>query len=89
MPSSHHIYFDNFFTSYDLVAKLKTLGYRATGTIRQNRMKGCPLKTDAAMKKTERGSYDYRSDGDIEIVRWNDNSVVTLCSNAIGLEPIR
>lgn len=88
-PSSHHIYFDNFFTSYDLVAKLKTLGYRATGTIRQNRMRGCPLKTDVTMKKTERGSYDYRSDGDIEIVRWNDNSVVTLCSNAIGLEPIR
>ena len=89
VPASHHIYFDNFFTSYDLIAELKTLGYRATGTVRQNRIRGCPLKSDAEMKKSERGSYDYRSDGDVEIVRWNDNSVVTLCSNAVGVEPVR
>lgn len=88
-PASHHIYFDNFFTSYDLVADLKSLGYRATGTIRENRMKGCPLKTNNDMKKTERGSFDYKSDGNVEMVRWNDNSVVTLCSNAVGVEPIR
>ena len=87
-PTSHHIYFDNFFTSYDLIADLKALGYRATGTVRQNRTKGCPLKTDADMKKSERGSYDYRSDGDVEIERWNDNAVVTLCSNAAGVEPV-
>ena len=89
VPASHHIYFDNFFMSYDLVAELKTLWYRATGTVRQNRIKGFPLKTGADMKKTERGSYDYRSDGDVEIVRWNDNSVITLCSNAAGVEPVR
>ncbi|XP_068212129.1 piggyBac transposable element-derived protein 3-like [Palaemon carinicauda] len=89
VPASQHIYFDSFFTSYDLIAELKTLGYRATGTVRQNRIKGCPLKTDTDMKKTERGSYDYRSDGDVEIVRWNDNSVVTLCSNVAGVEPVR
>lgn len=82
-PAYHHIYFDNFFTSYDLVAKLKTLGYRATGTRRTNRMKGCPLKTEKDMKKTERSSFDYKSRGDVEMVRWNDNSIVTVCSNAV------
>lgn len=88
-PASHHIYFDNFFTSYDLVAELKVLGYRATGTIRQNRMKGCQLKTDKEMKKLDRGSFDYKSDGDVEMVKWHDNSVVTFCSNAFGVEPLR
>ena len=40
------------------------------------------------MKKNERGSFDFRSDGNIEIVRWNDNSVVTIGSNAYGVQPI-
>lgn len=37
-PTSH-IFFDNFFTSYDLIMKIKSLGYRAIATIRENRTK--------------------------------------------------
>lgn len=88
-PTYHHIFFDNFFTSYDLVANLKKPGSRATGTIRANRMQGCVMKSVESMKKGDRGSYDYRSDGDIEMVRWNDNSVVNFCSNACGVDPVR
>ena len=40
-------------------------------------------------KRKERGSYDYRSDGKIEIVWWNDNSVLTFKTNAYSVEPIR
>lgn len=87
-PTSHHVFLDNFFTSFDLISELKSLGYRATGTIRENRTKGCVVKSVAEMKTNERGSFDYRSDGDVEIVRWNDNSVVTLCSNASGEDPV-
>ena len=47
------------------------------------------MKKDKDMKKMERGSFDYKSDGDIEMVRWHDNAVVTLCSNAFGVEPVR
>ena len=39
------------------------------------------------MKKNERGSFDFRSDGNIEIVRWNDNSVVTIGRNVYGVDP--
>lgn len=88
-PASHHLYFDNFFTHYDLVSSLKSLGYRATGTIRVNCMKGCVMKGVEGMRKSERGTYDYRSDGDVEMVRWNDNSIVTFCSNACGVYPVR
>jgi len=41
------------------------------------------------MKKKERGSYDYRSDGQVACVRWNDNSVVTLASNHVVVKPLR
>lgn len=87
-PTSHHIFFYNFFTSFDLISNLKSLGYRATGTVRENRTKGCPVKSVQEMKKNSRGSYDYRSDGEVEVVRWNDNAVVSFCSNATGIEPI-
>ena len=36
--ANYHVYFDNFFTSFDLVLHLKKLGLRCTGTIRDNRV---------------------------------------------------
>ena len=39
-------------------------------------------------EKKERGSNDFRSLGEIEIVRWNDKAVVSLGSKAYGVEPI-
>ena len=33
----HQLFFDNFFTSYDLLSSLSEGGVRATGTIRENR----------------------------------------------------
>ena len=41
------------------------------------------------MKKNERGFFDIRSDGKIKIVRWNDNYVVLIGSNAYSAQPIR
>ena len=42
-------------------------------------------------EKTERWSFDFSSDGDgnIQIVRWNENSVVTIGSNTYGVQLIR
>ena len=40
------------------------------------------------MKRNERGSFNFRSEGNIEIARWNDNSFVTVGSNAYGVQPI-
>ena len=43
------------------------------------------------MSKNEekRKGIDARSDGKIKIVRWNDNSVVLIGSNAYSVQPIR
>ncbi|XP_022827111.1 piggyBac transposable element-derived protein 3-like [Spodoptera litura] len=88
-PANHEVFFDNFFTSYDLLLELKSLGYRATGTVRENRTKKCPLTSTKEMKKKERASYDYRFDknGEILLVRWKDNSVCTMATNYDAIEP--
>ncbi|GFQ83331.1 chimeric ERCC6-PGBD3 protein [Trichonephila clavata] len=61
-PEEHCFYFDNFFTSFDLLKNLKERNIPATGTVRCNRMNKCPIKTDKEMKKEFRGAFDYRYD---------------------------
>ncbi|XP_065320355.1 piggyBac transposable element-derived protein 3-like [Gordionus sp. m RMFG-2023] len=81
-PNYHKIYFDNFFTSFKLLSYLKQMGYFATGTVRDNRIEHCPVKSIKVVAKKERGYYDYRFEklNEIFVVRWNDNSVVTVAS---------
>ena len=78
-------YFDNFFPSCNFIRELGAKGLKVTGTIRKNRVENCPLPSADDMKKKPHGSYAFKSDGDIELMLWND---VTLCSKALGLEPI-
>jgi hypothetical protein len=87
-PSNHEIFFDNFFTSYDLLKDLKDKGIRATGAVQNNRTRKCPLNDIKTFKKEIRGSHDYRNDGTVEFVRWNDNSVVTIGSNYLSHSPL-
>ena len=47
-----------------------------------------PLVDVQKIKENERGYFYFRSDGNTEIVRWNDNSVVTIGSNAYSVQPI-
>uniref|UniRef100_A0A2H1WKY0 SFRICE_026837 n=1 Tax=Spodoptera frugiperda TaxID=7108 RepID=A0A2H1WKY0_SPOFR len=77
VPGEHKIYFDNFFSSCDLFIQL------ATGTIRDNRTKKCPLTSVKDMKKSERVQFDYRFDtmNQVLLVRWKDNSVCTIGTN--------
>ena len=84
----HRVFFDNFFSSYSLICDLAIMGFNATATMRNYRTMNCPLGDVKEMKKNKRGSFDFRSDGNIEIVRCNDNSVVTIGSNAYSVQPI-
>ena len=53
----HHIYFDNFFSSVDLLLDLLKLGLYGCGTLRSNR-KGFPEDLKPLLKKElERGEY--------------------------------
>lgn len=89
-PRSHSIFFDNLFTAYDLLVYLRHLGFRATGTMRENRTLKCPLQPTNIMKKEPRGSYDYRFDikEEILLVKWLDNKCVTVATNYDTIEPV-
>lgn len=89
-PVNHKIFFDNFFTSYDLLADLRNIGYCATGTIRENRTKKCPLISTKDMKKKNRAAFDYRFDktNELLLVRWKDNSVCTMATNHDAIDPM-
>lgn len=85
-----HLFFDNFFTSIPLLDELRERGLKATGTIRENRVSKCPLPTNKEFKKTDRGSLKYKATRAEEIIvcKWNDNSVVTVASNAAKVLPL-
>ena len=83
--SNHSVYFDNFLSSYQLLSDLDRKGFRATGTMSKDRVMKWPLIDMKQINRKEKGSYDHRSDGKIEIVRWNDNPVIKLGSNAYSV----
>ncbi|KAH9381328.1 hypothetical protein HPB48_011756 [Haemaphysalis longicornis] len=56
-PEQHEVYFDNFFTSHSRLMKLADQGMRATGTVRETRTGGCPLKSVKEVGKEERGTF--------------------------------
>lgn len=86
----HQTFFDNFFSSFQLLAALRQKGFFATGTVRENRTNNCPLENTKEIGKKERGTYDSAHDENsgISLVRWNDNSVVTTISNHYNELPI-
>ncbi|KAL1497396.1 hypothetical protein ABEB36_008374 [Hypothenemus hampei] len=86
----HDIFFDNFFSSYKLFALLRQKRFFATGTIRENRSSGCPLVPSKSLSKQSRGSYDsqFEESNHIALVKWNDNSIVTMISTHYHVQPV-
>lgn len=88
----YNFFFDNLFTSKNLMSTLKINGYGATGTVRENRIpRNCPLVSKKTMEKRTRGEYSstLNKDSGILYVRWKDNKVVTVASTCFGVQPIR
>jgi len=61
----HELFFDNFFTSYNLIADLAAKDMKAIGTMRKNRTLGTSntIKSVKKMKKAERETFYFGSDG--------------------------
>ncbi|VEN53474.1 unnamed protein product [Callosobruchus maculatus] len=85
-----HLFFDNFFSAIVLF-ELSEKQLSGTGTIRENRISGSSPYDSNIMKKQQRGYYDYiKIEGtNIAFVKWNDNILVTFCSNAAGVNPLK
>ena len=65
-------------------------GFRATGTLRENRAGRPPIPSSKDLKKKPRGYFDYRFEieNSILIVMWIDNGVVTIGTNYDVVEPL-
>lgn len=87
----YHFFFDNLFTGMNLLSFLREKGYGGTGTVRQNRLtQSCPLALNKHLDKKERGYHENcisKEDG-VLVLKWKDNSVVSIASNCVGVEPI-
>lgn len=83
----HNIYFDNFFTTFQLLEILQKKQIFAIGTIRTNRFSNLPFLSDKEMKELGRGStYEIStnmSNCNIGLIKWFDNKAVALGSNYV------
>lgn len=85
--SGHKLFFDNYFSTFQLFEILTQKQIYAAGTIRLDRFAKPPFNVDSDMKKKGRGSSDQivSSDGTVACVKWYDNKCVALASNYIGI----
>lgn len=90
-PRNSAVYADNYFTSIGLAEYLRSqYGCRYVGTARENRVGFPPLQSvkDMNKKSVPRGTLEYVSSDGILIARWKDNSIVTILSTDVGVEPL-
>lgn len=75
----HHVTFDNFFASVNLVENLFKDGILSTCTVRTNR-KQLPVLSEH--NPTNRGDWNWRTRGDVGYVQWRDTKTVHVLSTA-------
>ena len=87
----HNLFFDNSFTTVELIHYLDKQGTLVVGVICSNCLLGCLLIANKDLQKQHRGSYVHKVDnnGGVAIGKKNDNSVVQLISNFVLIEPIQ
>lgn len=75
-------FFDNFYTSINLVKELYNIGLPATGTVSENR-KGFPIELKNGKewaKGKERGAMRWAREPPVLALQWKDNKVVSVLS---------
>ena len=65
-------------------------GIGGTEALRANRTDKCSIKDNKVIGKESSRTYNFRYDSanKILVVRWNDNSIVTLASNCQPVHPV-
>ncbi|GBN23920.1 PiggyBac transposable element-derived protein 2 [Araneus ventricosus] len=79
----NHVVMDKLFTSIPLLNELSKKGIAGTGTIRENRLENAPLPPKKSMKKTSRGTFEYACSENLVIVKWNDNTAVSVATSKV------
>ena len=65
---------------------MKDPGLLAVGTIRANRLKGCPLQSNKDLERKRSGTMDYKVDANsgIILVKWEENGTVLLVQTMLA-----
>ena len=84
LDNNRHFFFDNFFTSTDLMRDLQARNTYACGTVRTNR-KDYP--SDLRRMKLVRGEVRTRQIGNLVATMWRDKRVVSLLLTNTSPEP--
>lgn len=96
LAEPHYLFYDNFFSSYNLLEALQDLQVKAGGTIqvvrfgRINKKKKTntrpPFRDEKELKATGRGTSDEicSSDGKVALLCWYDNKIVYMGSNFVA-----
>ncbi|XP_060801930.1 piggyBac transposable element-derived protein 3-like isoform X1 [Amyelois transitella] len=84
VPVGSCLYHDRYFTTIPLIEELNKRGIHSTGTIMHNRI---PDRTSLKFKKDslmQRGESQQMVRDSSVLVKWKDNTTVTLASNCTG-----
>ncbi|XP_058793768.1 piggyBac transposable element-derived protein 2-like [Phymastichus coffea] len=83
----YHLYFDNYFTSPDLIVHLGKYGLRSTGTVRKDRVK----VKHTFEKKAPRGTFkvDHDTNSGMNFITVIDSKEVSVLSTAVGVTRIK
>ena len=86
---NYKVFFDNWFTTPDLLHHFRSKEIHVVGTTRLNLLRVCPLDTNKDLLKSGTGAMDYRCNSNFGIiyVKWVDITVVNLASNFVEVEP--
>lgn len=84
LNNNRHFFFDNLFTSADLMRDLEARNTYACGTVRTNR-KDYP--SDLKQMKLVPGEVRTRQSGNLVATMWRDKRVVSLLSSNTSPEP--
>lgn len=79
------IYFDNYFTSVDLMEQLKAKNILACGTVNKTRINLPKFKYD---KSLNRGQYDWWCKSELSTIKWKGKKCFYLLSNFHNPESI-
>ncbi|KAL4142153.1 hypothetical protein QTP88_004670 [Uroleucon formosanum] len=84
--NKHFLFFDNYFSGYNLMERLTQKQIYAISTIRENRFAKPPLLNDKIMASKGQGTTDEITniENTITLVKWYDNKSVNMCSNFIA-----
>ena len=83
----HHVFFDNWFSNYQLLQWLRTRDLYGGCTIRLDRFGKLPKKKKkSVVKKMGRGSStEFVSEDGLVVTEWIDNKAVYMASNYVGI----